>query len=56
MPIPILQCGDCKFNLRWEIKEDNFPGIYICDKYLKGIPNFVEDGSGDCPQFKEKNK
>jgi len=53
MPIPILQCGECKFNLRQFITEDNFPGVSICDQYPepKGAPEFVMDGSKDCPKY-----
>jgi len=54
MPIPILQCGDCEFNLKWETSEEDFVGIYVCEKYPKGIPSFVEEGIEDCPEFKEK--
>jgi len=55
MPIPILQCGDCKFNLKWEIIEENFPGVYVCEKYPKGIPDYVEEGSEDCLEFERMN-
>lgn len=54
MPLPILQCEECKFILEWEISEESFPGIYVCEKYPKGIPDYVEDGSGECLEFEEK--
>ena len=54
MPLPILQCEDCKFNVEWIITEDNFPGIYMCEKYPEGIPLNVEDGIDDCPKYEKR--
>ena len=49
----VMQCFDCKFNLEWDLTEENFPGIYKCDQYEK-IPSYVEDGIDACPKFEEK--
>ena len=54
MSIVILECGTCRHNLRWHITEKNFPGVYICDQYPEEIPEFVEEGTKDCPKFQAK--
>lgn len=54
MPLPVLQCEDCMFNVRWEVNDENFPGKYICDKYPNGIPLDVEDGIDDCVEYQQK--
>lgn len=53
MKIVAMQCFGCKFNVRWNVTEENFPGIYECDQYKK-IPSFVEDGTKQCPKFEEQ--
>ena len=36
--------------------EKNFPGVYICDKYPDGIPEYVEEGEKDCQKFQAEKK
>ncbi len=51
--IPVLQCGRCKFSgtFKWLIEEDG-PGIgkVVCSEYPDGIPNYVEEATGECPR------
>ena len=52
MPLPFLQCTeDCEFlpTLKWNTEG----GKFVCSQFPKGIPDYVEDGSKDCPEFKE---
>jgi len=56
MPIAILECGTCRYNLRWHITEKNFPGVYICDQYPKEIPEFVLEATKDCPKFSSEGR
>ena len=50
-----LQCGKCKFELDWELpEEEDTVGKFICTQYPEGIPKYVEDVQKDCPKFEEK--
>ena len=56
MPIVMLECGTCRNNLKWHITQKNILGVYICDQYPDGIPEYVEEGIEDCPKFQAKKK
>ena len=53
--ITILQCVNCKYRntLKWNIEtiESNKT---TCIQYEEGIPDYVENGTEDCPKFEEK--
>lgn len=54
MPIPILQCVDCKYILKPYITEENFPGTSACEQYPEGAPEYVLEGAKDCPKFERR--
>ena len=50
-----IQCIDCKLFPSVKLSFDkDLNGGYTCSEYPKGIPTTVDNGTEDCPKFKEK--
>ncbi len=60
MTIVIPQCMYCKFEDKWvfpkELEEEKPLGITVCPKFPKGIPDSVEEGEYNCPEFKPEKE
>ena len=48
-----LICAGCSNNVKWYIPKRGYDDMYICNEYPKGIPEYVEMGTKDCPKFNE---
>jgi len=50
-----IQCGSCKFreSFKWDTSQ-GLPGKYKCSQFTDEIPIYVEEGTQDCPKFKER--
>ena len=54
MPLPLLQCVDCKFKQSFKLEPTkDLIGKYTCSQFPDGIPDYVEEGTEDCPKFEE---
>lgn len=51
MPLPILQCTTCQF--KYSLKLKDF--VFVCSQYQDGIPEFVGDGTKNCPEYKNED-
>ena len=49
----ILQCGKCRYNVKWIIPDDSDEALYVCDQYPDGIPESIEQGIPYCPKFEK---
>jgi len=53
--IPIFQCGRFKYDLKLELSEtEYYEWLFVFVEFPKGIPNYVEEATDDCPKFKER--
>lgn len=51
--LPIMECSNCKFDLKETVDEETLQSIYGCDKF-RVIPVYVEEATKPCPEFGEE--